>query len=1610
MAGAAPAGSGGRAGTPFQHDWEALVRGDALKREDIYRQRVFGNNSGAKNFIEFEDRREFKWPMLVLYVIFIVISYSYSNVRMKIQVYFKVNNAVREAIYTTPFDADPVPRYFSDITTMKDVQDFLLNAFPVIVAPEVQHFNVPIGAVRFTMRKMKTEVNEGDRFNAFEPTVWSNTAGIKPDETSDKDDNQDSFGTYRVWTNASLSWPDVDSGSPENKRCPTKSALIDKVAFPGMLELDRLDNCKQWCEQLIYPMTCHCFTMSKMPDGTCHFYQVDADAFVSGLPEGNIMSQDTHHVSDQHVKRPLLVQVSGMAAYYPEMLQFAYTPGSTGYKETPGFIQSFKILSQEAMDAAMALSGRAETTPQRLINNVIDDWLQGGYLADASTLTVDFATFNAHYDCFSWVQLMFKVAATGYVEPTLAVESIQISNERDVNEDWTLADELWGDLVNTLYVIFVVLYLAIELWEMCVCKRGLKYFASLWNWITLVSVLLHLVTIILWWQYKMDLPFVKQLKDLKKPGMTPDFAPEGPNMFDTLNGLGLQIEKHRVFKTVCSFTLFFLLMQLLRYLSDIQPRVAVLMDTVSNAVVPIGFMAFVTITVLIGVCICTFVVFGREVKDFSDVPDAIRTIFLLTIGEFGALGGLRETFGDSSFLFYLPYMTFNIIVIVNFPRAVLNAAYEDAHAAHMQNLSKESSRQRAMDSNNTSDMNRMKKMVFSFFVKMFPDDFNARDMQKLVAKHCQPTKFRRSAMGGYLCFNVLFLCMTYLITRTEKSNRMMETVEAAIRSPEFTRTNPITGEIIDGGKFDTIRTRSDVYSFFVQALPAAMYESSHGTFDGDPNFLKEYFSAYPSIFQQLVINNWNIVVGQKPIRITNFVSQVKELGGAAITGVSMPTEKIRATKSDKVPADPALAGRIDGLPDANFEPAISVSSVENTKQRMILSPPYCDYTYGYGAVISQNDENPDKKGYGFVCQLPVNETIFRRDLNRMRRNHMVTEQTLSLAFEFVIYNAYAKTFGYVTVWFGFDPSGTIYKDIRVESITLELYSDFLGICQLIVEILVLLLNLIYFLLLMITLVQTIRDSKDEKRAHEGGKGPHGATRVCGWIQTAVCFFLFDLLNPLELISCIVTIVTMCFWYNVVFSALAQSYFFMEQPVWVQGQCDANNFAWCSDSEVITQFFDAQKAFRLFIQMCAVNTILVFLRVLRFLRPFPHMRVIFFTFGRAFGDLIWFVVVYVVILLAYTFLGHYIFGTDQSDYSTFIDSVRTCFEMFLGTVDFEAFSEAPWGMMFCFTVTFWFVLKLLAFNMFLAIIDKNYQEEKAAAAEDERRRKEEMKDEDVKKVGFFTSMKNTMKSIIKGSKKGGGDSPAKAAEAPAEVAGAAEPASGENPQSAEATNNEEKSEDGGVAAELGDLLVASGVNDTLLMMGSQHEADFGGEEEMERELEEDEVDKEIVRSKVHDERWKKLPEEIKDWAIDKAQGLVRFLADDEHLSKIWRKAQDQEREEDLGSLHEVMLENAESNMKKKKKELSQEQRRARRELDEAELSELKKVHQDQESLSWYIMKREAELKKLESQKELKKDRFDKLVNAAKSLIAANQDSDQQVNGTTNGVRTNGIRDY
>merc|ERR1712048_815140 len=127
-------------------------------------------------------------------------------------------------------------------------------------------------------------------------------------------------------------------------------------------------------------------------------------------------------------------------------------------------------------------------------------------------------------------------------------------------------------------------------------------------------------------------------------------------------------------------------------------------------------------------------------------------------------------------------------------------------------------------------------------------------------------------------------------------------------------------------------------------------------------------------------------------------------------------------------------------------------------------------------------------------------------------------------------------------------------------------------------------------------------------------------------------------------------------------------------------------------------------------------------------------------------------------------------------------------------------------------------------------------------------------------------------------------------------------------------------------------------------------------------------------------WHVLPTEMKVWALETSNEIDKFVTEQLHKRKGIQK-----RKLDPSQL-EMCLEDAETMIKGKRKKAYQIQTEMKEELERDQLTRLRDIHHDQESLSWFIMKRESEMNRLEQTKQLKQERLDQIVQATKSLVS------------------------
>merc|ERR1719503_214986 len=81
----------------------------------------------------------------------------------------------------------------------------------------------------------------------------------------------------------------------------------------------------------------------------------------------------------------------------------------------------------------------------------------------------------------------------------------------------------------------------------------------------------------------------------------------------------------------------------------------------------------------------------------------------------------------------------------------------------------------------------------------------------------------------------------------------------------------------------------------------------------------------------------------------------------------------------------------------------------------------------------------------------------------------------------------------------------------------------------------------------------------KKEQHKGER--------CGNCKHFILFFTVDAFNLLDLICCVMVMVTMFVWYGFMTLPFSGDYFFSEVPLWQE--CHTTD--WCSDRDVISYF-------------------------------------------------------------------------------------------------------------------------------------------------------------------------------------------------------------------------------------------------------------------------------------------------------------------------------------------------------------------------------------------------------------------------------------------------------
>jgi len=129
----------------------------------------------------------------------------------------------------------------------------------------------------------------------------------------------------------------------------------------------------------------------------------------------------------------------------------------------------------------------------------------------------------------------------------------------------------------------------------------------------------------------------------------------------------------------------------------------------------------------------------------------------------------------------------------------------------------------------------------------------------------------------------------------------------------------------------------------------------------------------------------------------------------------------------------------------------------------------------------------------------------------------------------------------------------------------------------------------------------------------------------------------------------------------------------------------------------------------------VNGFLLYFKLFKYLNASKNVRVLFMMFKKTVSDMFVFVVILIVIFLAYGIGGFLVFSSDVSDYRTFSFAIINLFRYTVTEMDYDALKQSNVTAGTIYYITWMLLMILILVNVFIAILSDGFSE-----AQDEKR--------------------------------------------------------------------------------------------------------------------------------------------------------------------------------------------------------------------------------------------------------------------------------------------------
>merc|ERR1711976_557169 len=135
----------------------------------------------------------------------------------------------------------------------------------------------------------------------------------------------------------------------------------------------------------------------------------------------------------------------------------------------------------------------------------------------------------------------------------------------------------------------------------------------------------------------------------------------------------------------------------------------------------------------------------------------------------------------------------------------------------------------------------------------------------------------------------------------------------------------------------------------------------------------------------------------------------------------------------------------------------------------------------------------------------------------------------------------------------------------------------------------------------------------------------------------------------------------------------------------------------------------------FIYMIAITVFFLWIKLFKYISFNKTLKQLQSTLSRCAFDIVGFLIMFMIIFIAYAQLGYLVFGSSVADFNTPSQAMYTLFRIILGDFNFHQLERANYILGPAYFISYVILVFFILMNMFLAIINDTYSEVKADMA-------------------------------------------------------------------------------------------------------------------------------------------------------------------------------------------------------------------------------------------------------------------------------------------------------